>query len=374
MYRKLIAMISTICLSVTSACMGQSEAVQTPQQVQQGLEALQQTAQESATGNVKATKTTTNQQVLKSTTMVFTGDIMPYDCVLANYNEKGIDGVVSKTFQNVLKNADITMVNEEFPFSTRGSQAPDKQFTFRIAPSKVTLLTDLGVDIVTLANNHSLDYGPQALKDTFTTLDQAKIAYTGAGRTKKRAEKLITRTENGKTFGFLAASRVLPVSSWDVRYQTPGILSTYDPAELLKAIKAADKKCDFLTVYIHWGIERATRPESYERTLAQSYIDAGADLVIGSHPHVLQGFEYYKGKAIVYSLGNFIFNHTIDSTIALKVTVNQKNKAQIKLIPGYASGAKTSALKQAKAEKIYQYLENISYGVKISKEGLLSKK
>ena len=85
------------------------------------------------------------------------------------------------------------------------------------------------------------------------------------------------------------------------------MLTTYDPKILVDEIKKLREQCDYLVVYVHWGIERSERPEDYQRSLGKQYIDAGADVVIGSHPHVLQGVEYYKGKPIVYSLGNFIF-------------------------------------------------------------------
>ncbi|MEG0793571.1 MAG: CapA family protein, partial [Lachnospiraceae bacterium] len=303
----------------------------------------------------------------KDTTLVFTGDIMPYDSVLNIYRSDGIDGIVGKSIQNVLKNADITMVNQEFPFSTRGTKAPDKQFTFRIHPSHVTLMQDLGVDIVSLANNHSLDFGPDALNDTFDTLDKGKIRYAGAGASEERARELQILEKNGKKFGFLASSRVIPVSAWDVRYNAPGVFTTYDPQDLLEDINAAKSECEFLTVFIHWGIERAERPEAYQITMAKQYIDAGADLVIGSHPHVLQGFEFYKGKPIVYSLGNFIFNTSIPSTVALKVQVKKDNRASLKIVPAKAVNGKTQEMKDSEKRELYKYLQGISNGISIKR-------
>lgn len=310
-------------------------------------------------------------EVPADTVLVFTGDIMPSDGVLGNYKNSGIDGVVDKGFQSELKNADITMINNEFPFSERGTKAPDKQFTFRIPPKNVSLLTDLGVDIVTLANNHSLDFGDEALLDTFTTLDEAGILYSGAGDSEERSRELQIIERNGKTFGFLSASRVIPVTSWNVKNHTPGVFTTYDPTDLLADIKDAKEKCDFLTVYVHWGIERAEYPEDYQRTMGKQYIDAGADLVVGSHPHVLQGFEYYNGKPIIYSLGNFIFNSSIKSTAALKVTVNTENQTELQLIAGAADNYKTNRMDETQSQKLFQYLEEISYDVNVDENGLL---
>lgn len=305
-------------------------------------------------------------------TLLFTGDVLLSDYVLNNYNSSGIDGVLSPELLNELQNADFTIINNEFPFSTRGTQAPDKQFTFRVDPKYVSILTDMGVDIVTIANNHVLDYGPDALQDTFATLDDASIDYMGAGSDLARASALITKKAGGKTFGFLAASRVIPVVSWDVQNSSPGVFTTYDPSRLITAIEAARENCDYLTVFVHWGIERDAYPQDYQVSMAKQYIDAGADLVIGSHPHVLQGISYYKDKPVFYSLGNFIFNRDIPKTAAVKVTIDGENEPVVRLIAGTASNARTIACEDTQKREIYDYLESISDSISIDEDGVLS--
>ena len=257
------------------------------------------------------------EETAKEITMVFSGDILLSSYVLNNYENRGIDGVVSEELLREMQNADLTMVNEEFPFSARGTQAQDKQFTFRVDPSYVKILQEMGIDVVTLANNHALDYGTEALSDSFQTLDDAGIAYVGAGDSRERAAEAYITELGGKTFGFLAASRVIPEVSWNIDNQQPGMLCTYDSTALCEAIKKAKENCDYVAVYVHWGIERENMPQDYQRQLGKAYIDAGADIVIGSHPHVLQGIEYYNGKPIVYSLGNYIFNQSIEKTMLL---------------------------------------------------------
>ena len=306
-------------------------------------------------------------------TLLFTGDVLLSDYVLDNYNRSGIDGVLSPELLSELRDADITVINHEFPFSTRGVQAPDKQFTFRVDPKYVSALTDMGVDIAGLANNHVLDYGPDALADTFATLDHAGIEYMGAGDDLARASALITKEVGGKTFGFLAASRVIPVVSWDAQNASPGVFTTYDPTRLVEAVKTARGSCDFLTVFVHWGIEREEYPQDYQVTMAQQYIDAGADLVIGSHPHVLQGVTYYKDKPVFYSLGNFIFNQNIPKTAVVKVTIDGDKAPVIQLIAAAASGAKTSVCESSQKTIVFDYLENISTGISIDENGILSK-
>lgn len=314
-------------------------------------------------------------ETVKNATLIFAGDVYFSDYVLASYDQSGIQGVLAKNLRKELKKADLAMVNNEFPYSTRGVQAPDKQFTFRVHPSYVSILSDAGVDLVTLANNHVLDYGTDALSDTFQTLDDAGIAYAGAGKSLKRAAKLIRKKVNGHTFGFLAASRVFPDISWNIENAQPGVLSAYDPARLLAAVQDARSQCDFLCVYVHWGIERNTTPEEYQISMAHALIDAGADAVIGAHPHVLQGVEYYKGKPVFYSLGNFIFYQSIERTAIAKLTLSAGHTAKWQLLPAKASGSCTSLLTDAAAcREFYQYMSGLSVNVNFSENGRITAK
>lgn len=309
---------------------------------------------------------------LEPVTLLFTGDVLLSDYVLENYDRDGISGVLSPVLLEAMQTADITVINNEFPFSTRGEQAPDKQFTFLVNPDYVRVLTDMGVDIAGIANNHVLDFGPDALLDTFETLENAGIDYMGAGSDLSRASALITKEVNGKTFGFLAASRVIPVVSWDIKNASPGVFTTYDPALLLAAIKEARTHCDFLSVFVHWGIERDEYPQDYQVTMAQQYIDAGADLVVGAHPHVLQGIAYYENKPVFYSLGNFIFNREIPRTAVLRVTVPPEGSPVFQLIAASAANARTIADDGDKRNAACDYLESISEGIVIDDEGIVT--
>lgn len=305
-------------------------------------------------------------------TLLFTGDVLLSDYVLNNYNSSGIEGVLSPELLSELLDADITVINNEFPFSTRGTQAPDKQYTFRVDPKYTSILTDMGVDIAGIANNHVLDFGPDALQDTFLALEDAGIDYMGAGDDLARASALITKEAGGKTFGFLAASRVIPVVSWDVQNSSPGVFTTYDPTRLIAAIEEARSSCDYLTVFVHWGIERDDYPQDYQVSMAKQYIDAGADLVIGSHPHVLQGITYYKDKPVCYSLGNFIFNREIQKTAAVKVTIDGENEPTVQLLAASAANARTALCEGEQKTAIYEHVERISSGISIDADGIVS--
>ncbi len=343
------------------------------QDIQQ--EEKQKETQETGNGEVPAGQEEQVQEpeTQQDVTVVFSGDILLSSYVLNNYEKSGINGILSEELQSEMQNADITMVNEEFPFSNRGTQAQDKQFTFRVDPGYVKILQEMGIDVVTVANNHALDYGTDALSDTFQTLDNAGIAYVGAGDNLERASQPYVIKAGGKTFGFLAASRVIPEVSWNIDNRQPGMLCTYDSAELCNAIQKAKETCDYVVVYVHWGIERENTPQDYQRQLGKAYIDAGADMVIGAHPHVLQGIEYYNGKPIIYSLGNYIFNQEINSTVLLKTTITPENEITLQLIPAYASGAKTQKMQEEDGAQLYQFMEGISYGVSISKDGVVER-
>lgn len=305
--------------------------------------------------------------------LVFAGDVLLSDHVLNAYQKAGnIGGVVDSGFRQVIDGSDIFMANEEFPFSSRGTAAADKQFTFRLPPEKVSMFQELGIDIVTLANNHALDFGTDALLDTCSTLDEAGILRVGAGANLEEAKKPVFMEVKGRRIGFLGASRVIPEGSWNATSRGPGMLTTYDPTLLLEEIKKAREACDYLVVYVHWGIERDERPQEYQRILGQQYIDAGADLVVGSHPHVMQGLEYYKGKPIVYSLGNFVFGSSIPKTALLKVEWDGED-ALLRLVPGTSSGGYTRMLTdEGEKNGFYQYITSISYGVTVGEDGVVA--
>lgn len=307
-----------------------------------------------------------------NTSIVFTGDIEISEYVQANYDAGGVDSVADSSIQSLLKDATFTMVNNEFCYSTRGEKAPDKQYTFRVDPSYVGLLTDLGVDIAGLANNHVLDYGHDALTDTFTTLTDAGIDYVGAGNSLDEAAKLVTKTDaKGRTYGFLAASHVIPVYSWNVEDSQPGVFCFYDETELLSRIEEYSAQVDYLFVFVHWGVEHTTELTDYQANDAYKMIDAGAAAVIGMHSHCLQPVEYYNGKPIFYSLGNFIFNQNIKSGGggAVEFSIDENDNVQYRIIPVVASGACTSI-----DENGYSYVESISTNVHVDENGYISEK
>lgn len=275
-------------------------------------------------------------------TLLFAGDVYFSNHVLNAYDKAGgIEGVLDEGIRAEIEAADIFMVNQEFPFTERGTQAADKQFTFRLPQDRLHLMNEMGIDIVTMANNHILDYGPYGITDSIAALQEAGIRYVGVGENLEEAKKLEIMEVKGKKIGFLGTSRVYMSSDWAAGENHPGVFSTYDPTLALEEIKKADALVDYLVVYVHWGVERETEPKEYQRVMGKQYVDAGADMVIGSHPHVLQPLEYYKEKPIMYSLGNFVFGSSIPSTELLKIVIAEDGTMTVTELPCTSSGGYT---------------------------------
>ena len=264
-------------------------------------------------------------------TLIAVGDIMLARSIgkkmtkeIKNNGETGypFGGIVE-----TLKNADITIGNLECAISAKGTPLPGKDYTFRAHPNSTRQLTTAGFDIVTLANNHSKDYGAEALIDTLEHLKKAGIVTVGAGknRTEAREFKVMT-TKDGTRIGFLGYTMVLP-RDFLADSKTAGVAWSKEKG-LAKDIKAAKASCDILMVQYHWGTEYTVNPNEAQRSLAHKTIDIGADIVIGHHPHWIQEVEFYKDKFIAYSLGNFVFdmNHRPKVTEGMIVTCEIRNK------------------------------------------------
>jgi poly-gamma-glutamate synthesis protein (capsule biosynthesis protein) len=328
-------------------------------------------AGESASEDLSAPETEVTEEETHPVTVIFTGDVMPNERGQSNYDSGGIDAVVDPALGEILRGADILEINHEFPFSLRGEAMEDKQWTFRVDPKYVTILQEMGVDVAGLANNHGLDYGRDALLDTLDTLSGAGILYTGAGANIDEADDPAILEAGGMKIGILAATRVIPVGSWNAGKSSAGMLSCYDTTRAKEVIARMREECDYVFVCVHWGVEKTTELTDYQPAMGHEFIDVGADGVIGSHPHCLQGVEFYKGKPIFYSLGNFLFNSNIQQTAAVEFTLDGEDM-KIRVIPTYEEGAKAYLSEEARARETYEALEALSPGIQIDETGYLT--
>jgi poly-gamma-glutamate synthesis protein (capsule biosynthesis protein) len=262
------------------------------------------------------------------------GDIMLGGTAAPELRKFGYDYPFEQT-QGILKQAQIVFGNLEGPLTDAGKPATSKQYVFRSPPDQVApALARAGFNVVSLANNHTLDYGPEGLADTRAALDKAGIGYVGAGRNLAEARQPVYMMADGVTVAFLAYSLTFPEEFW-AGSDRPGTAFGHE-RHVRADVAAAREKADIVVVSFHWGQEGKTELRDYQVELARAAIDTGASAVLGHHPHVLQGVERYRDGVILYSLGNFAFgsfsNTATRSAMAL-LTFRDKRWRELKMIP-----------------------------------------
>ena len=267
-----------------------------------------------------------------SLSVLAVGDLMMSGGALSVIRTRGADYPFDST-RSVIQMADLAMANLEAPISTQGRPFK-KRFTFRVPPSFVSGIYNAGFDVMTLANNHIMDYGDIGLYDTIEWLDLSGLAHCGAGTDIEEAHQGTICSVKGWKVAFLAYSLTYPSEFWATQFHAG---TAYPNLNRLRSrIQSLKDSTHLVIVSFHWGGELMTRPKAYQRYYAHQAIDFGADLVIGHHPHILQGLEYYNGKLIAYSLGNYVFgSYSGNSKISvlLKVRFGPEGPLYAEIIP-----------------------------------------
>lgn len=314
-------------------------------------------------------------------TLVFGGDILfdPNYAVMASSirRENPVENAISEEVREKMKDADICMLNNEFPYSLRGEPLPEKAFTFRAKPEYAKFLHTMGVDVVSLANNHAYDHGEIALLDTFTTLEEHEIPFVGAGRNIEEASRPIYFIVNDIKVGILSATQIERLDNPDTKEATettPGVFRCLNPERLYEQIAKAKEECDFLVVYVHWGTENQAELDWLQTSQAPEYVKAGADLIIGDHPHCLQPIEYIDGVPVAYSMGNFWFNSKSLDTALIQVTIDKNGFKEWKFIPCKQENCMTGLLEGEEANRLITYMNEISPNIHIDENGVISPK
>lgn len=312
-------------------------------------------------------------------TLVFAGDILfdEHYAVMARMIQNGgdISDGIAPDLIGEMQSADIMMLNNEFPYSDRGEPLEDKQFTFRAKPSAVSYLTDLGVDVVSLANNHAYDYGEAAFIDTMTTLEDAGIAYVGAGLNLQEARQPISYIINDIKITIVSATQIERLDNPDTRGATDssaGVFRCWNGDNLLETVRETKESSDFVVVYLHWGTENETAIDWAQEKQAAEVAEAGADLIIGDHPHCLQQISIVQGVPVVYSLGNFWFSSKTLDTGMVKVTLNESGLQSCRFIACKQSGCRTELLKGEEKDRVLEFMRGISDGVHIDGDGYVT--
>jgi poly-gamma-glutamate synthesis protein (capsule biosynthesis protein) len=266
-------------------------------------------------------------------TLLFTGDIMLSRSVGARMEAQNDWSLPFHLIADALSNADLRYCNLECPVSDRGHNL-HHLYSFRADPRVIEGLTAAGFNVASQANNHTYDWGPEALVDSMERLRAAGIQPVGSGRNILAAHYPLLVNIDGLRIAFLAYVNIDPKEA-AAGVDRPGV-AWLDPAQALADIRFARPLVDLVIVCPHWGVEYALRPTREQVDMAHQMIDAGADMIVGSHPHVVQPLEKYHDHWIAYSLGNFIFDQQNPNThrgLMLKATVREKQVTDVTPIP-----------------------------------------
>jgi len=229
--------------------------------------------------------------------------------------------------KDMIKEYDIAFANLESPISNNGAMFnPNKGIYFKAEPSCAEGLRYSGFDVLSLANNHALDWGSEAINDTMNILSKSGIRFTGVGRTRDEAIKPTVFNLNGSSVAFIAYNDIYPFSIKEGKNSIQVL--KLDETKLKEELSNLKQKYDILIVSVHTGREYIQYPEAKKISIMRKMIDYGADVVLGSHPHVVQGIEIYKNKLISYSLGNLIFdqNWSKETSFGLLLEINFLDK------------------------------------------------
>lgn len=295
--------------------------------------------EQGAAGKAGDTNTPTNYSVSFTTTgdLIFWREVADY--IDANGGASAMAGIA-----DLLDDADVTISSLESPLSSNESEpVPDKDVYIIGRPQAIDGMVNSGIDIVSLANNHIMDYTGPALQDTLDALDAAGILYAGAGMNEAAADAVLETEVNGARIAFISWTDIVP--DYFIAYgDEPGVASArLNMDAALERIREAKKTNDIVIVAMHWGVEYSDYIyESEQQVPAHQMVDAGADIILGNHPHVLQGIEFYKGALISYAHGNCVFRQSFDfgnthESYVMHFDVSPEGISNVRVTPLYLS-------------------------------------
>lgn len=313
-------------------------------------------------------------------TLAFAGDINLADDwgTMGYYRAQGEDirACIDPQLIARMQAADLMCLNLECCLSDEGEPMAGKAYTFRGDPAHVQILEELGVDLVNLANNHVFDYGEDAFLDMLSILDGEGLPYVGAGADAGEAKEPWYGTFDGRTVAVVSATRaekyiLTPEAGADM----PGVFRCYDTEALLEMVEEADRNADFVIAYIHWGTEYSEELEDVQVEGARALAKAGADVVLGAHPHCLQGAEFVDRTPVFYSLGNYWFNEKNLDTVLLELHFygnDEEQHLEITPVPARQEGYVTRLLTEPEEVEAWEaHLEAMEpSGVSIDEYGI----
>ena len=323
--------------------------------------------------------------------------------------------------RELMQSADVLVANNEFTYTNTTEAFPGKTYTFRARPETVQWLKDAGVDLAALANNHVFDFQEQGLLDTLDTLDAAGVPHIGAGRDIAEAKRpayytIVRRADSAQqeaeaadvsgaesvaqdaettessaqdteaedaaqdaeegtvllregdvsmTVAVLNANQIERYENPETRgagEELPGVFRCWDPSALYEAVREAKQNADLCIVFMHWGTEKESQPDWYQTSQAQGLAEAGADLIVGAHPHCLQSVDCVGGVPVFYSLGNFLFtSFTLDTgLLQVELSPEEKEVRNLRFVPMLQEGCTVRLLSGAEKERVLQEIRDYS--------------
>lgn len=303
--------------------------------------------------------------------------------VFLDAQRNGITDCFSDDLLDEMSQADIMMVNNEFAYTDRGAALEGKAYTFRANPNRVSLLDELGVDVVGIANNHVFDYGTTGFIDTLTTLEEAGMPYMGAGRNLSEAKEPVYFIAGSRKIAICAATQIERTLNYtqEATATEPGVLKCLHPEIFCETIKEAKMNADYVIVFSHWGTEGNANYGADQVSLARAFVEAGADVIIGGHTHCLQTVEYMDDVPIFYSLGNYWFSITgtmpadYDTGLA-QIRIDKDGEVEAYFLPCRFSSGVTSLLDEDDIaySDIIDSLNALSESAQIDAKGHVNKK
>lgn len=294
-------------------------------------------------------------------TFAFGGDVMFEEPIRSYLSEPAS---VFAPIRGVLRKADVAMANLETPVTDRGTPTPNKEYLFRAPDSAFDALKRSGLDVVTIANNHGMDYGAQGLEDTLRTAKRKGFPVVGGGFNEAQAFHPWRTTVNGQRIAVIGATQVIDeefLSWWEARGSQTGVASAkYDMEDrLVRQVMKARRTSDTVVVYLHWGEEMKSCPLDRQVSLAERLVRAGADIIVGSHAHILLGGGMLGRSFVDYGLGNFVFytgGGIAAQTGVVEVTATGRRIDGYRFVPATISGGRPEPVTgAAKAARIAEW-------------------
>ena len=317
-------------------------------------------------------------EVKTPSTISIVGDISLADnwYIMPKYDERGgVNGILSESVLKIMTESDLMVANSEFTVSNRGTKMSGKQYTFRAKPERLKIYDEMGVDLVTLANNHVYDFGRDAFLDMLDAFDEYKIPHIGAGHNLDEAKKAYYFIINGYKFAFLNGTRAEKyILTPGANENSEGVFRCYDPTNMINEIKKVKEESDFVVTIMHFGKEGSHELEKEQVESAKKYIDAGSDIIVGHHAHVLQGIEFYKDKPIIYNLGDFIFNGNVEDTAIFQVKIGNNKEMEYYILPCQQKNMFTNLLDGKEKERLIKDMNSWSVNGNVDENGKITKK